>query len=291
MEGPHFNACWSGYGKIPKKDQPYTEVTAWEEPWEATLNAMVALLTRYGDGIPPPKPPEETEPFWGLDAFRWAREYMHPRDYMNSNYYALWLEAIAGLVDKFGGYIGQGISAQEMISAGIVSGAELDRARAIREKAKYETVPGCGRPNASGQYSSSQYNPKVVPGGISGIGARPKFRVGQNVWLIRQQSTGHTREYPYSRGRIGTIATYYGLAPKVWNNQQLQFTGKYMDGYADIWSRGQQRFYAPLYNVKFYATDLWGVGYTDPRQVVYMDAYEPYISSKYGSYLLAERGE
>ncbi len=290
MEGPHFNAGWRGYGKIPEKYQPYTDKTVWDEPWEGTLTAMVALLTNYGNGFRPP-PPRETEPFWGLDAFRWARECMHPRDYMNSNYYALWLDAIAALIDNYGAYMGKGVSSQEMINLGIVSAAELNRARDIRRQAKNETVPGCGKPNYQGEYASSKYDPKVVNGGISAIGYHPKFRLGQNVWFIRQQSSGHTREYPYSRGRLGTIVAYYGLAPQVWMNNQLQFTGKYMEGYADIWCRGLQRFYAPLYSVKFYAAELWGIGYSDPRQVVYVDAYEPYISSRYGSYLLNERDD
>jgi nitrile hydratase len=276
MEGPHFNAGWDGYGKIPDKYQPYTETKAWTEPWEADLTAIVALLSHYGNGFLPP-PPRETEPFFGLDAFRWAREYMHPRDYMNTNYYGVWLDAIVALVDLYGPKLGNGVTVQDLVSRGIASLAEIQRARAIRQRAGYEAVPGCGRPNALGLYSSARYNPNDA-GGINSIGARPIYRVGQGIWLIRQQSTGHTREYPYSRGRVGTIMAYYGLAAQVWSGNTLSFTGKYMEGYADIWSRGQQRFYAPLYSVRFNASDLWGADYSDPRQVVYMDAYEPYLS-------------
>lgn len=278
MEGPHFCAGWDGYGKIPEKYQPYTETTVWDEPWEAELTAMVALLFRYGNGFLPP-PPRETQPFFGLDAMRWAREYMHPRDYMNTNYYGLWLDALVALVDLYGPRLGSGgVTVQEVVTNGISSNAEIQRARDIRQKASSETVPGCGRPNSSGLYFSNRYDPNVVPGGINSIGARPLYGVGQSVWLIRQQSTGHTREYPYSRGRVGNIMTYYGLAAQTFTGPQLNYTGKYMEGYADIWSRGQQRFYAPLYSIRFNASALWGADYSDPRQIVYMDAYEPYIS-------------
>ena len=52
MEGPHYNAGWTGYGKIPFKDQPDNQ--AWLEEWEGQLGAIFATLsTIFDKGLKP----------------------------------------------------------------------------------------------------------------------------------------------------------------------------------------------------------------------------------------------
>jgi nitrile hydratase len=270
MEGPHYNAGWTGYGKIPFKDQPDNQ--AWLEEWEGQLGAMFATLsTIFEKGLKPGQP----VPFWGLDAARWGRETMNPRDYMNRTYDALWLETLCLLITMYGDKLG--VSVAEMEARKITTAPAQKRAKAIRDKAFKEAVPGVGRPDAKGLYQSEQYDPAKV-GSIEAIGAKAKFKVGDRVQCINQLSTGHTREYPYFRGKVGMVVAYYGLAEEKRNEKgQIEFQGVYYAPYPDIACRGLQKFYTPLYSVRFEGKDLWGEEFVDRRSVIYADVFEPYV--------------
>lgn len=164
-----------------------------------------------------------------------------------------------------------------MESRKITTAAAQKRAKTIRDQAFKEAVPGAGRPDAKGRYQSEQYDPAKV-GSISAIGAKPKFKVGDRVQCINQLSTGHTREYPYFRGKVGTVVAYYGLAEEKRNEKgQIEFQGVYYGPYPDIACRGLQKFYTPLYSVRFEGKDIWGEDFVDKRMVVYADVFEPYI--------------
>lgn len=271
MEGPHYNAGWTGYGKIPFKDQPDDQ--AWLEEWEGQLGCLFASLsTIFEHGLKPGEP----SPFWGLDAARWGRETMNPRDYMNKTYDALWLETLCSMIAMYGEKIG--VSASELEKLQITTVAAQNRAKAIRAVALKEPVPGCGKPDEQGFYQSDKYDPAVV-GSIDKIGSQPKFKVGDKIRCINQLSTGHTREYPYFRGKVGTIITYYGLAEEKRDEQrQIKFQGVYYSPYPDIACRGLQKFYTPLYNVRFASADIWGEEFSDNRSVIYADVFEPYIT-------------
>ena len=270
MEGPHFLQGWAGYGKIPHKDQPDSQ--AWLEEWEGELGSMFALLSSMFDkGMKPDQP----VPFWGLDAARWGRETMNPRDYMNNSYDALWVESLCSLITMYGDRLG--ISLKDLENGNITTAAAQQRAAAIRNVAFTQAVPGCGRPDAQGQYQSVQYDPAIV-GSIDKIGANPKFKVGDQVRCINQLAAGHTRQYPYFRGKVGTIVAYYGLAAERRDAQgQIEFQGVYYGPYPEIASRGLQKFYTPVYNVRFENDEIWGEDFGDHRMVVYADVYEPYI--------------
>lgn len=271
MEGPHYNAGWTGYGKIPFKDQPEQE--AWLEEWEGELGALFASLsTLFEKGLKPGQP----VPFWGLDAARWGRETMNPRDYMNTTYDGLWLETLCSLFKLYGERLG--ISFTELEKRQITTAAAQQRAEQIRARAFKQAVPGCGQPNAQGRYQSDRYDPQVV-GSIEAIGARPQFKVGDRVRCINQLSAGHTREYPYFRSKIGTVVAYYGLATEKRDEKgQIQFQGVYYGPYPDIACRGLQKFYTPLYNVRFENKDIWGEDFGDPKMAIYADVFEPYMT-------------
>ena len=270
MEGPHNLMGWAGYGKIPHKDQP--ESQAWLEDWEGQLGAIFALMsTRFGRGIAPDQP----VPFWGLDTARWGRERMNPRDYMNSSYDGLWVETLCSFIAMYGDRLG--ISLKDLEDRQITTAAAQQRADAIRKIAFTQPVPGCGRPDREGRYQSTQYDPAIV-GSIDKIGNNPKFKVGDKVRCINQLAAGHSREYPYFRGKVGTVVAYYGLAEERRDAQgQIEFQGVYYAPYPEIASRGLQRFYTPVYNVRFQSQDLWGEDFADLRSVIYVDVYEPYI--------------
>jgi len=271
MEGPHYNTGWTGYGKIPFKDQPDDQ--GWLEAWEGELGAMFASLsTIFAGGLKPNQP----NPFWGLDAARWGRETMNPRDYMNSTYDGLWLETLCSMLTLYGDRLGVPFS--ELEKRKITTAAMQERFKAIRATAFQQVVPGCGSPDSKGFYQSTKYDPAVT-GSIEAIGANPKFKVGEKVRCIQQLSAGHTREYPYFRGCVGTIVTYYGLAAEKRDEKgQIQFQGVYYSAYPDIACRGLQKFYTPLYSVRFENEEIWGEDFGEKRMAIYADVFEPYIT-------------
>ncbi len=272
MEGPHFLQGWEGYDKIPHKDQPDNQ--AWLEEWEGVLTSFSAVLvTKLDNGVKP----GQAQPFWGLDAARWGRETLNPRDYMNNSYYGLWLETLCSLFTMYGKELG--LSSSELSARKITSTAAYSRAQAIREKAYKQAVPGCGIPDQNGLYQSSEYDPGKA-GSIEAIGSKPKFKVGDKIQCINQFAAGHTREYPYFRNKVGTVVAYYGLAQERRNKKgQIQFQGKYYAPYPDVASRGRQKFYTPLYNVRFEGQQIWGRDNVDPRTIIYADLFEPYMRS------------
>jgi hypothetical protein len=58
---------------------------------------------------------------------------------------------------------------------------------------------------------------------------------------------------------------------------QIEFQGVYYGSYPDIACRGLQKFYTPVYSVRFEGKDIWGEEFVDPRSVIYADVFEPYI--------------
>jgi len=263
MDGPQSALVgYAGYDAIPDKDQP--ENQPWpkaELDWEPFMTAIYSLLLGgYHD-----KPfPERLN----LDMLRWYRETVHPRNYHNMPYPELWLAAVSYYLStsKRGG-----VTRADLTSGAvpIVSSQELDRADSIRQTGIKEAVPGFGRPSASGEFTSSVYSEKPTT---------PKFRAGQKVRAVLQSSAGHTREYPYVRGRSGQISMVYPVASPAKGTG----TGVYEVELADISSRGLQYFLVPVYSVRYSAADLWGKDFVEPNTFVYADAWETYIEPSAG---------
>ncbi|WP_295430867.1 SH3-like domain-containing protein [uncultured Thiodictyon sp.] len=284
MEGPHNLQTWTGFDAIPDKDQP--ETTVWPEPWEGEMGAIFAMTTSVF----------YPEKGFNLDAARWYRETMQWRTYGNTPYFDLWLRSVStyfslsGLVTRADltegypppDYPQPGTST----SVAIIDKDSLDLAAQLRGQALTQAVPGFGKPQTDGRYSSPSYQEGTAVN-------HPLFAIGDRVETLLQIGTGHTREYPVYRGRPGVVVASYGIVA-------AQFTGEgpsrirvfqpyYQPGYPDIASRAspvdgapRQEFFVPVYSIRFEARDLWGDGYAEEGVAVYVDMFEPYLKRAAG---------
>ena len=198
MDGPqNVIQGFEGYNEIPDKDQP--ENAPWPEDWEGAMGAVFSLIL----GVPDAQKPYPLR--LNLDMLRWYRETMHPRNYMNTSYYELWLLAVCFYLSQSGS---GGITKEQLTGGGgalpIVSPQELDRAGDIRGIGIHQAVPGFSKPDKDGKFSSTEYT--------EGKASEPKYQAGQRVATVLQASAGHTREYQYFRGRPGVIDAVYPVA-------------------------------------------------------------------------------
>lgn len=270
MDGPHFSVPWGGLGPIPDKQQPASK--PWHHPWQAWMQSIYAqVFTNAGNGF---KPGVNT-PFFGLDAARWSRETLSPSDYISNGYYGIWLTAICSFINDYGPQA-IGIHINELIRLKICTRQQVERNKAIREIAYHQQVPGVDGPTnpgpLAGLYHSDKYDPTVV-GSIEAIGQRPKFKVGDRIRVISHAGNWHTRCYPYVQGSVGTIIVYYGLSEE----KTGRFDGLYHGPYPEIASQSRQKFFAPVYGVRFKGTDVFGDVNIDPRLFVHLDLWEPHM--------------
>jgi nitrile hydratase len=121
-------------------------------------------------------------------------------------------------------------------------------------------------------FRSDRYDPQQV-GSVEAIGQRPRFQVGDRVKVRHLQGNWHTRCYPYVRGSEGTVMVYYGLS----DEQPGRFDGRYHGPYPEVACQSRQKFYAPVYGVKFKGADVFGDQNVDPRLVVNLDLWEPHL--------------
>lgn len=270
MDGPHYSVQWGGLGSIPDKQQPVSQ--PWHHRWQAFLQSMYAqLFTQAGNGFGK----QAEKPFFGLDAARWSRETMPPRDYMNGEYYAYWLTAICTFVAEYGPEA-LGIDINELIALKICTPQQLQRIAAIRRLAFQQKVPGVSGPvnpgRLAGLFKSDKYNPAEV-GSIEAIGDRARFKVGDRVRVSHLQGNWHTRCYPYVRGCEGSVIVCYGLSEE----KPGQFDGKYHGPFPEVACQSRQKFYAPVYGVRFSGSDVFGRTNVDPRLTVNLDLWEPHL--------------
>ena len=137
----------------------------------------------------------------------------------------------------------------------------------IRQRGMAQAVPGFGKPNAKGLFSSPIYKEDVP--------SAPRYQAGQPVRAVLQASAGHTREYQYFRGRSGVIDVVYSVKSPAAG--ATTGSGVYEVEYADINSRGLQRYFIPIYSVRYSADDLWGADFAEPNTFVYGDMWETYV--------------
>lgn len=280
MNGPQNDLQgYAGFDPIPGKCQPEDQIwPEWpvlssrggaeptpDDRWEADMNGIFALLTSASSFL--------SEPV-NLDQQRWYRETMHPRDYMNMSYYELWVVSTCIYFDSLGEE--SPITRKDLCEHAIISAEQLDLAREIIERGRTQAVPGFGRPDENGRFSSSVYS--------TTRGTRPTLKVGDRVRTALQSSSGHTRQYGYLRGREGVVVAVYPAAPP--DPEKGTGQGLYERGYPDTASRGgDQDFYVPLYKVRFEAADLFGADFVESASgdeaegntVIFADLWETYL--------------
>jgi hypothetical protein len=270
MDGPHFSVPWGGLGPIPDKQQPANK--PWHHPWQAWMQSMYAqLFTKTDSGFNPGAP----TPFFGLNAARWSRETMSPSDNISGGYYGNWLTAVCSFVNDYGPQA-IGIHINELIRLKICTSQQVERNKKIRQIAFDQQVPGIDGPTNPGQlaglYQSNIYDPMVV-GSIEEIGKHHKFQVGDRIRVLKHVGNWYTRCYPYIQGCDGTITVYYGLS----EGRSGQFDGLYHGPYPEVASQSRQKFFTPVYGVRFKGTDVFGEVNIDPRLYVHIDLWEPHM--------------
>lgn len=273
MEGPHNLHTWAGSDPIPDKFQPETVV--WPEPWEGEMGAIFAMFSAKF----------YPQAGFNLDVARWLRETVHPRDYLNSPYFELWLDSVATFLDLSGRATRADLTdgyPPTTAAVRITNDPALDLATALRNQALGESVPGFGAPRPDGSYAPDADH-HYVEGQANN---QPRYRVGDRVRTVLQTGTGHTREYPVYRGRTGVITASYGIVKAQFTPDGVRvFQPYYQPGYPDIACRDSQRdgvghrqeFLVPVYNVRFAATELFGDGYAEEGLYVHVDMFEPYL--------------
>lgn len=171
---------------------------------------------------------------WNIDESRHMRESLHPALYYNSSYYEIWIRALERLLERHGF-----VSADERAAGhGIWPGVKPLRVPNAAD------VPGvlargapCDRP----------------------VKAAPKFEPGQQVRMINEHPTGHTRLPRYARGKLGVIEAV---------------RGGYVFPDTNAHAKGENPEH--LYTVVFDGRELWGKR-GDPALSVSVDAWESYV--------------
>jgi hypothetical protein len=280
MEGPHNLQSWTGFDTIPDKDQP--EAIVWPEPWEGEMGAIYSMTSAV----------VYAKQGFNLDAARWYRETMQWRTYGNAPYFDLWLRsvstyfALSGIATRAELTEGYPTPDYPLPGVKIIDNDSLDLAAQLRAQALAQAVPGFGKPQADGRYSSPNYQEGTAVN-------NPLFAIGDRVETLMQVGTGHTREYPVYRGRTGVVVASYGIVEAQFKgtepNRIRIFQPYYQPGYPDIASRAspvdggpRQEFFVPVYSIRFEARDLWGDGYAEEGVAVYVDMFEPYLKRAAG---------
>jgi nitrile hydratase subunit beta len=122
---------------------------------------------------------------WTIDRSRYARESLHPAEYLTSSYYALWVKGLERL-----------LVASELVDAEeIAQGRALTPGEPVRalEAADVPVVLAEGGPVS---------RPAKAPA---------RFTVGDTVRTRVLNPTGHTRLPRYARGKIGTVERVHGV--------------------------------------------------------------------------------
>jgi nitrile hydratase len=168
MNGVHDLGGMHGMGRIVDE--------ASEPVFHATWEGRAYGLTRAMGGWR----------LWNIDASRFQRELIAPRDYFRMSYYERW---ITGLEDL-------------MVKHNLVTRAEIDS----------------GQADPAASVRTPTFTADKVPGLIAkGVPARrdvsspASFRVGQRVRARNINPVTHTRLPRYARGRVGTVDRGHGI--------------------------------------------------------------------------------
>jgi len=167
MNGAHDLGGMHGLGPIdPEPDEP-----VFHEEWERRIFALTMACGALGK--------------WNLDMSRFARESMHPADYLATSYYEHWLHGLE----------------VQLVDSGLVTEQELEGAVSPRPATDMKALTA----------------DRVAPGLAKGSTARvesdlaPRFAAGDAVVARNLNPLGHTRVPRYARGRRGIIDRDHGV--------------------------------------------------------------------------------
>ncbi|MEI5527363.1 nitrile hydratase subunit beta [Streptomyces brasiliscabiei] len=180
--------------------------------------------------------------YFNLDEFRHSIEKMDPVHYLATPYYAHWVHVVEDYLTR-----------------------DEDFARALEERtAAYLADPGKALPQTVNQDLVPLVETISSQGGSTrrDSDARARYAVGDKVHVTTDVPFTHTRKAGYVRGRTGEIVLAHG-------------TFVYPDTNATTRDEGPTH----VYTVRFTAAELYGEGVGDPRAVLNIDLWEPYLET------------
>jgi len=171
MNGPHDLGGMDGLGAI--NPEPENEEPVFHAEWEKRAMGLTLAAGMLGE--------------WNIDTSRFAREKLHPVEYLTNNYYKTWLVGLETL----------------LIDADIVSENELTSGKMdspVKEDLQKKKI------------LPDQVDAILKKGGPADLATDiPKlFNVGDKVTVKLFTNAGHTRAPQYIRGHSGVIKDYYG---------------------------------------------------------------------------------
>lgn len=180
MNGPHDLGGMHGFGAVVPED----ETTRFHAEWEKRTLGLTLAAGALG--------------YWNIDASRHARESLPPATYYGSSYYAIWLRALDGLLQR----------------SGEVSEAELQDGHAQKDGVRQDR-----------RLTAAAVPYVLAAGGPSErVGPEPVFAIGDRVRTRNHQPASHTRLPGYARDCEGVITAVHGS--HVYPDDNAHFKGE-----------------------------------------------------------------
>ena len=235
MKLQHYLGGLEGLGPVTFEKRVFVE------PWEKRIFGIHVAMMALSSQLPLPATPSKFNTVWTWADLRKGAESLNPFDYFKFRYYEKWLGGISGY----------------FVQKGYITEAELD----ARTQQILQTPSTAGR-----QGGDPAIDRRVVTYLVEGdspkrdSATRPRFAVGDKVFVKNVPSIEHTRLPGYLRDRTGTVDTVY---PATYT--YLTPTGP--DGIGDA---------MPVYCVRFDPEEIWK-GNADKNVVIYADLFEAYL--------------
>jgi nitrile hydratase beta subunit len=169
MNGAHDLGGMHGLEPIdPDPNEP-----VFHDEWERRVFALTLACGAHGK--------------WNIDMSRFARESMHPADYLATSYYEHWLHGLEVL----------------LVDSGLITDDDI----ATEGGDPPRPVEGV---NA---LTADRVGPAMAKGSTARVedGPAPKFAPGDAVVARNRNPLGHTRVPRYARGRRGVIDRDHGI--------------------------------------------------------------------------------
>jgi nitrile hydratase subunit beta len=173
MNGVHDLGGTDGLGPVPV---PESE-PVWNAEWEKAAFALFATNFRAG--------------LFGVDAFRYGIEQMHPVVDLNSPYYEHWLHT----------------AEHYAVKAGVIDEAELDRRTQHFLENPDAPLPDRKDPDLLAFVDAAVKHGAPAKRESDKVA---QFSVGDVVRVLSDSPKGHTRRAGYVRGRTGVVEMAHG---------------------------------------------------------------------------------
>jgi len=219
MNGAHDLGGKTGMGVINPEDEKSEPV--FHSEWERRVFALTIATGMLGK--------------WNIDESRHARERQAPETYLKNSYYENWLEGVEKLLLE-----------KELLEPDELENSAVETTEVQPEKIRVPDSEAATKILFSGGPSTMETD------------SAPLFKVGDRVFVEKNQSQGHTRVPAYVQGSTGSVVDHYGCHVFPDRNAHGEHRGEH------------------LYSVLFSGTELWGEKSENAEVVI--DLWQPYLT-------------